>query len=93
MVRFGAFLQSQMVQLSHTAGQAAANLSQRLGLAQLAKQHAHKLIPARKSFGVPISSMLTNDASKRVTIGKIYDLCEKICTFERHVPLRFVGLS
>ena len=87
-----ALLQPQMVQLAHTAGQATANLPLRLGLAQLSKQHAHKLIPARKSFRVPVSSMLTHDAPKSIAISKIYNLCKKICTFERHMPLRFVEL-
>jgi hypothetical protein len=70
----GVLLQPQMVQLCYAAGQAAAHLSQRLRIPQLAKQHAHKMIPARKSFGVPISAVFTNEPSNRVTISKIHHL-------------------
>lgn len=89
----GACIQPRMVQLSHTAGQAAAYLLQRLRLAQLTEQHARKLIPARKPFGVPFSPMLTDYAPKPTTISTTYDLCKKVRTFERYMPPSFVRLS
>jgi hypothetical protein len=82
-----------MVQFSHARSQATADLSQRLGFAELAKQHTDQLIPAGEPFGVTISSMLANNPTEGLTISKVYDLCKKVCTFKRHMPLRFVGFS
>jgi len=89
----GAFMQAQVVQFSHATGQAAANLSQRLGFAELAEEHTDQLLPAGKSLRATISTMFTDDTAEGVTISKVYDLCKKVCTFERHMSLRFVGLS
>jgi hypothetical protein len=82
-----------VVQFSHATGQATADLPQRLGFPELTEQHTDQLIPAPEPFGVTIASMLADDPTEGLSISKVYDLCKKICTFERHVPLRFVGLS
>ena len=93
MVRFGPSVQPQMVQFSHATCQTTADLSQGLGLAELAEQHTDQLIPAGEPFGVTISSMFADDPTKSLAISKVYDLSKKVCTFKRHMPLRFVGLS
>jgi len=46
---------TQMFQLSLTASKASANLTERMGAAQLAKQHGHKLSPTSKSFSMTFS--------------------------------------
>ena len=44
-------MEPQMLRFTKTTGQAAADLSQRMGLSQLAKKHGHKLVPATESLG------------------------------------------
>jgi len=44
-------METQMLCFTKTTGQPAADLSQRMGLAQLAKQHGNKLIPATETLG------------------------------------------
>jgi hypothetical protein len=43
---------AQMFQLTLTTSKAPGNLTERMGAAQLAKQHGHKLSPTTKSFGM-----------------------------------------
>jgi hypothetical protein len=45
---------AQMFELPLTASKAPANLAERMGTAQLAKEHGHKLAPTRESFGMSL---------------------------------------
>jgi hypothetical protein len=43
-----------MLRFTETAGQAAANLPERMRLSQLAKKHGHKLVPTTESLGASL---------------------------------------
>ena len=67
----GAFCKPQMVQFARTTSQSAANLPQRLGIAEVAEQHADQLIPACEPFSAAVSGMATDDATKRLAISEV----------------------
>ena len=46
---------AKMLQLPQAGSEATANLPERVGLAELAKEHGDKLIPAGESLGGPFS--------------------------------------
>jgi hypothetical protein len=46
----GSRLDAYVLRFTETAGQPTTDLSQRMGLAQLAKQHGNKRIPATETF-------------------------------------------
>jgi hypothetical protein len=79
-----------MVQFPRAARQAIADFTKRLGSAELAEEHADKLIPARKSLCRFVSMKLANRFLESMAIDKGYDLRKQIRTFERHKPLRMV---
>src|SRR5487761_899625 len=56
----GRLRNAEMLQLSFTTRQAAANLAQRTSLSQLAKQHRHELSPAGESAGMAFGTRLSN---------------------------------
>jgi hypothetical protein len=73
------------------AGRAAADLPQRLRLAQLAKQHADEMLPRAEAFAMLVVAVLVNQLPKIMPIKKSYNLSKKIYTFRAHFDLRFVG--
>jgi len=58
---------AQMFQLPLTASKTSGNLTERMGAAQLAKQHSHKLAPTRKSFGMTLCPCDRNQMLKLQT--------------------------
>ncbi|MHB8910332.1 MAG: hypothetical protein ACYDAA_15775 [Syntrophales bacterium] len=58
-----------MLRFTETAGQAAADLTQRMRLAQLAKKHGHKLIPTTESLGASLGSRCV-DSFKELSFRK-----------------------
>ena len=57
----GSRAHAQVAQLSEAAGQAGADLAQRLRPRELAEQHRDELGPAREPFGVPLVTVLPDD--------------------------------
>jgi hypothetical protein len=51
-------------QLPQTAGNAVTDLSQRIGSSEMAKQHRHQLVPARKSLRPPLCAMFADQLFK-----------------------------
>jgi len=68
---------AEMHQLAQTTGQPIADLAQRIGVAQLAKQHGHKLGPAVEALGGPLGLMLFDQAGKLQTRKLMQQLIEQ----------------
>ena len=60
----GRLRNAEMLQLAFTTREAAANLTQRTGLPQLAKQHRNELAPAGKSASMTLGAGLSNSLFK-----------------------------
>ena len=56
----------EMHQLPHAAGEAVADLTQRVGMGQLTKQHGGELRPACEPFGVALAVMLVHQSGEFV---------------------------
>jgi hypothetical protein len=65
---FGGILDAQMPGLAETAGQAAADLPQGVGLSQLAEHHGHELFPAAEALGAFLGPGCM-DGFKELTLG------------------------
>jgi len=53
-----------MPELPETTGQAVTDLSQRMGLSQLAEKHGHVMTPTGKTFGGIFGAGLSNEPFK-----------------------------
>ena len=60
MERLGAADRPRCLSLPSVAAQAAADLAQRVGLAELTKQHGHELAPAGEPAQVAVGVMLAH---------------------------------
>jgi hypothetical protein len=65
-----------MRELPLTAGEAAANLTQRVRMAELTEQHRDELTPTRKAAGVPVGVSRDDDALKLGPWKKLEQLIE-----------------
>jgi hypothetical protein len=64
-------------QLAVAAGQPTADLSQALGLRQLAKKHGHELIPAAEPLGMALGAMLGHQFVKPTPVENGNQLTEQ----------------
>ena len=60
MERFGVADRPQVLELAFGGGQPAADFAQRVGLAELTKQHGHQLAPAGEPAQVAVGVMLAH---------------------------------
>jgi hypothetical protein len=67
---------AQMFQLPLAASKASGNLTERMGPAQLAEEHGHKLIPTRKSFGMTFCLSDRNQFLKLCTRKQLKQLAK-----------------
>jgi hypothetical protein len=58
-------MEAQMLRFTKTTGQSTADLSQRMRLPQLAKQHGHELIPAPEPLGASFRLRLMDRFKER----------------------------
>jgi hypothetical protein len=65
-----------VLQFALTASEPAGNLPERVGAAQLAKEHGHKLTPASKPSGMTLSFRLFNRLLKLDSGKQLQELAE-----------------
>ncbi len=74
--RFG---DPQMDESPEAAGQAVADLAQRVGASQLAEQHGNDLRPAGKALGVTLGGVLLHQRGKLRPREMLEQLIEEAC--------------
>jgi hypothetical protein len=67
---------AQMFQLTLTASKAPGNLTERVGVAQLAEEHGHKLAPTREPFGMAFRLSDRDQMLKLHTRKQLQELAE-----------------
>ena len=88
----GRLLDSEVDQLAEAAGEAVADLSQRVGVCELAEKHGYEMGPGRESLGMPLSSVLSDQRNELCTGEVLKELTEQACNLY-HENALLCGLS
>ena len=75
----GSGTQSQMAEFAAGDGQTVADLTQALGLSQLAKEHGDTLVPGGEAFGVAFRPTFIDQPQKRIPGQNLENLAEQTC--------------
>jgi hypothetical protein len=83
---------SKMLQFSHGRGQPPSNLSEALGLSELAEQHGHKVIPRAQYLAISFGTMLSNRMIELTLVEQGNQWTKKArTTYHDHVLLVSLG--